>query len=302
MQIGFVGLGKMGANMVRRLVERGGHEVVGWDRSEAAVAELETIGARGARSIEALATMLAAPRVIWIMVPAGAATEETIDRLAPLVSRGDVLVDGGNALYKDSVRRAAALEVRGIELLDAGTSGGIWGREKGYCLMVGGTAAAYARALPILETLAPPNGHAHVGPSGAGHYCKMVHNGIEYALMQSYAEGLALMEGGPFDYDLAKVAGLWNQGSVIRSWLLELTEAALRDDPALERVSAWVDDTGEGRWTVQAAIEHAVPAPVIAQSLFARFRSRQDQSFADRLLATLRNQFGGHATKARTAK
>ncbi|MDQ3038009.1 MAG: decarboxylating 6-phosphogluconate dehydrogenase [Myxococcota bacterium] len=302
MQIGFVGLGKMGANMVRRLVERGGHDVVGWDRSDAAVAELGAIGARGAKTIDELVGMLEAPRVIWIMVPAGAPTEETIDRLAPLVSRGDVLVDGGNALYKDSVRRAAVLRERGISLLDAGTSGGVWGREKGYCLMVGGTPEAYARAAPILETLAPPNGHAHVGPSGAGHYCKMVHNGIEYALMQSYAEGLALMEGGPFDYDLAKVAGLWNQGSVIRSWLLELTEAALQDDPALERVSAWVDDTGEGRWTVQAAIEHAVPTPVIAQSLFARFRSRQEQNFGDRVLATLRNQFGGHATKPRPPK
>ena len=302
MQIGFVGLGKMGANMVRRLVSRGGHDVIGWDRDEAAVAGLAASGARGAPTLEALVAALDAPRVIWIMVPAGAPTEASIDRLAALVAPGDVLVDGGNAHYKDSVRRAAALAARGIHFLDAGTSGGIWGLEKGYCLMVGGVPEAYARAEPILATLAPPDGHALVGPSGAGHYCKMVHNGIEYALMQSYAEGLALMEGGPFEYDLAKVTGLWNQGSVIRSWLLDLAERALRDDPALERVSAWVDDTGEGRWTVQAAIEHAVPTPVIAQSLFARFRSRQEQNFGDRVLATLRNQFGGHATKARDPK
>ena len=299
MQVGFVGLGRMGANMVRRLVERGGHEVVGWDRSAASVALLEGIGVRGAESLEAVVAGLRAPRVVWVMVPAGAATEQTLERLSTIVSPGDVVIDGGNAHYTDTVRRARALAERGVHLLDAGTSGGVWGREKGYCLMVGGEPEAYARAEPLFATLAPPNGYARVGPSGAGHYCKMVHNGIEYALMQSYAEGFALMEGGPFAYDLAEVAALWGQGSVIRSWLLELTERALRADPALERVEAWVDDTGEGRWTVQAAIEHAVPTPVIAEALFARFRSRRPDNYADRLLATLRGEFGGHAIKPR---
>ncbi|WP_053230432.1 phosphogluconate dehydrogenase (NAD(+)-dependent, decarboxylating) [Sandaracinus amylolyticus] len=299
MQIGFVGLGKMGANMVRRLIERGGHEVVVWDRDPRAIAELARAGARGAESPEDLARTLAPPRVIWLMVPAGAPVDEALDALAGNTTRGDVFVDGGNSFYKDSMRRAGALAARGQHLLDAGTSGGVWGRELGYCLMIGGAPEAFAHARPVLETLAPPDGFAHVGASGAGHFCKMVHNGIEYGLMQAYAEGFALMEASPFEFDLAKVATLWNQGSVVRSWLLELAQRAFQDDPRLEKVAAWVDDTGEGRWTVQAAVEHAVPTPAIAAALFARFRSRQEQSFADRVLATLRKQFGGHATKPR---
>jgi 6-phosphogluconate dehydrogenase len=299
MQIGFVGLGKMGGNMARRLVERGGHEVVGWDLGAEAVAELAACGAQGAPSLEALVAALPAPRVIWVMVPAGAPVDATLERLAALGTPGDVFVDGGNSHYKDTARRAASLAERGFSLVDAGTSGGVWGRERGYCLMVGGAAEAFARLEPALATLAPPRGYAHVGPSGAGHFCKMVHNGIEYGLMQAYAEGFALLEAGPFEYRLEGVAALWNQGSVVRSWLLELTQAALEEDPRLERVQAWVDDTGEGRWTVDAAVEHAVPAPVIASALFARFRSRQPESFADRVLATLRRQFGGHATKGR---
>ncbi|UJR84657.1 phosphogluconate dehydrogenase (NAD(+)-dependent, decarboxylating) [Sandaracinus amylolyticus] len=299
MQIGFVGLGKMGANMVRRLIERGGHEVVVWDRDPRAIAELARAGARGAESPEDLAQMLAPPRLVWLMVPAGAPVDVALDALVGTTTRGDVFVDGGNSFYKDSMRRAEALAARGQHLLDVGTSGGVWGREHGYCLMVGGAPEAFARARPALETLAPPNGFAHVGASGAGHFCKMVHNGIEYGLMQAYAEGFALMEASQFGFDLAKVATLWNQGSVVRSWLLELAQRALEDDPRLEKVSAWVDDTGAGRWTVQAAVEHAVPTPAIAAALFARFRSRAEQSFADRVLATLRKQFGGHAIKSR---
>ncbi len=299
MQIGFVGLGKMGGNMVLRLQEQGDHRVVVWDRSPPAVEQTASSGAVGAASLEALMAALPPPRVVWLMVPAGAPVDETLEILTRLGTPGDVFVDGGNSHYKDSVRRAKALAERGFHLLDAGTSGGIWGRKEGYCLMVGGPAEAFARLEPALRTLAPVDGYRHVGASGAGHFCKMVHNGIEYGLMQAYAEGFALLEASPFQFRLEEVAGLWNRGSVVRSWLLELAEAALKDDPRLDHAQPWVEDTGEGRWTVDAAVELAVPAPVIAQSLFARFRSRQDRNFGDRLLATLRHRFGGHALKHR---
>ncbi len=299
MELGVIGLGKMGGNMVRRLKERGDHHVVVYDRDPAAAAQAGEAGAQVAPSLEALVAALKPPRALWVMVPSGKPVDDTLEALAALCTLGDVLVDGGNSHYKDTRRRADGLKARGLSLLDAGTSGGIWGRAEGYCLMVGGEPEAYARLLPVLTTLAPEDGVRHVGPSGAGHFCKMVHNGVEYGLMQAYAEGFALLEAAPFDYRLEEVASLWNRGSVVRSWLLELAEAALKEDPRLEEVGAWVEDTGEGRWTVDAAVEHAVPAPVIAEALFARFRSRRPENFGDRLLNTLRNRFGGHALKKR---
>jgi 6-phosphogluconate dehydrogenase len=296
MEIGFVGLGRMGLNMVTRLT-RGGHAVVGFDRSHDAVARAETEGARGAASLEALVTALAPPRAVWVMVPAGAPTESTIDALAGLLGAGDTIIDGGNSNFHDDVRRAKTLAAKGIAYIDAGTSGGIWGLQEGYCLMVGGPVDACARLEPIFKTLAPPDGYLRVGDSGSGHYVKMVHNGIEYGLMQAYAEGFELMNASAYTIDLAAVSKLWNHGSVVRSWLLELAARALDEDPSLASLRAYVDDSGEGRWTLQEAIDHSVPMPVLTASLFTRFRSRQDNSFAERLLAALRNQFGGHAVK-----
>lgn len=296
MQLGFVGLGRMGGNMVARLIDRG-HEVVAFDRSSEAVDASVRGGAIGARSLDELTSALKQPRVIWMMVPSGPPVDETCDALAQSCAPGDVLVDGGNSHYKDSVRRAARYAQRRLHLMDAGTSGGIWGRELGYCLMVGGTAEGFERIEPALQALAPTDGYLHVGPAGAGHFSKMVHNGIEYGMMQAYAEGFALLEASAFRFDLLALSKLWNQGSVVRSWLLELVTRALEQDRDLSSVDAFVEDTGEGRWTVEAGIEHAVPLPVIAQSLFARFRSRQNSSYADRLLASLRRQFGGHATR-----
>ena len=296
MEIGFVGLGRMGLNMVTRLT-RGGHAVVGFDRSQEAVARAETEGARGATSLEALVAALAPPRAVWVMVPAGAPTESTIDALAGLLGAGDTIVDGGNSNFHDDVRRAKTLAAQGIAYIDAGTSGGIWGLQEGYCLMVGGPVDACARLEPIFKTLAPPDGYLRVGDSGSGHYVKMVHNGIEYGLMQAYAEGFELMNASAYGIDLAAVSKLWNHGSVVRSWLLELAARALDQDPSLAGLRAYVDDSGEGRWTLQEAIDHSVPMPVLTASLFTRFRSRQDNSFAERLLAALRNQFGGHAVK-----
>jgi 6-phosphogluconate dehydrogenase len=298
MQIGFVGLGRMGANMVKRLLERGGHEVVAYDVSAAAVDRVAQAGAAGVHSLADLARALRPPRAIWIMVPAGDPVDQTLQSLIAVCEPGDLFADGGNSNYKDSLRRAQEVATHSCELLDVGTSGGIWGRELGYALMVGGSAEGFARLEPALRTLAPEGGYAHVGPSGAGHFAKMVHNGVEYALMQSYAEGFALLEQAPFDYDLATVARVWNNGGVVRSWLLELVRDALEKDPRLESVGGYVEDTGYGRWTVQAAIEMGVPAPVIMASLFTRFRSRQDEPFAERLLAILRQQFGGHAVRA----
>jgi len=296
MQIGFVGLGRMGGNMVTRLLQAD-HQVVAYDRADAARAAVEKGGARAAGSLDALVAALAPPRAVWVMVPAGAPTESTIEELAGKLAAGDVVIDGGNTRWTDDVRRAETLKPRGIHYVDAGTSGGIWGLEKGYCLMVGGEKDVVARLAPIFTTLAPPDGFLHTGAVGSGHYVKMIHNGIEYALMQAYAEGFELMSESEYGLDLPRIAHLWNQGSVVRSWLLELTADALADNPTLANLKPYVEDSGEGRWTVEDAIAKAVPAPTITAALFERFRSRRDNSFADRLLAALRNAFGGHAVR-----
>ena len=296
MELGFVGLGRMGGTMVTRLV-RGGHRVVAYESSPGAASLAKANGAELAASLHDLPKALRAPRAVWVMVPAGEPTESTILMLAGLLERGDIIVDGGNTKWKDDVRRGKELAARGVHYVDAGTSGGIWGLQNGYCLMVGGEGAAVGRLAPIFSTLAPPDGWLHVGGVGAGHYVKMIHNGIEYAMMQGYAEGFELMSESEYRLDLPAIAKLWNQGSVVRSWLLELTADALRADPALEHLKAHVEDSGEGRWTVEDAVEKSVPAPTITAALFARFRSRRDNSFADRLLAALRNQFGGHAVR-----
>ncbi|MBI3636050.1 MAG: decarboxylating 6-phosphogluconate dehydrogenase [Candidatus Rokubacteria bacterium] len=296
MQIGFVGLGRMGGNMVTRLLG-GGHIVVGYDRSAEAVRAVTAGGGRGATSLAELVRALTPPRVVWVMVPAGEPTETTIEELAGLLAAGDIVVDGGNTKWTDDVRRARALAARKIHYVDAGTSGGLWGLTQGYCIMAGGDPIAIEALRPILTTLAPPDGWRHVGPVGAGHYVKMIHNGIEYALMQAYAEGFELMAESDYKLDMAMIARLWTRGSVVRSWLLELTADALAANPTLDGLQPWVDDSGEGRWTVEDAVTKAVPAPTITAALFARFRSRRDNSFADRLLAALRNAFGGHAVR-----
>ena len=296
MQIGFVGLGRMGLNMTHRLL-KGGHAVVVWDRERAPIDQAKSLGATPAASLEELVRALTPPRTIWAMIPAGPPVDDWIAHMQPLLGQSDLLVDGGNSSYLDSRRRHEALAAQGIWFVDAGTSGGVWGLENGYCLMVGGEPAAIARLQPALETLAPPQGWLHAGPSGAGHFAKMIHNGIEYGLMQSYAEGFEILKSSEYGYDLAKIAALWNRGSVVRSWLLELAERAFVQDPGLEKIRGWVDDSGEGRWTVEEAIHRGVPAPVLALSLFRRFRSRQTDAFADRVLAALRNEFGGHAVK-----
>ena len=301
MRIAMVGLGKMGLNMTRRLL-RGGHEVVAADRSANAVREAAREGALPAASVADAVAILSPPRVVWLMVPAGPPVDENVELLAGTLKAGDVVVDGGNSLYKEAPRRAKRLAERGVRFLDAGTSGGIWGLAKGYCLMVGGDEDAFRVVNPILATLAPPGGYAHMGPHGAGHFVKMVHNGIEYGMMQSYAEGFELLSSAPFSLDLRAIASLWNQGSVVRSWLLELAERALEKDPALSGLSPYVEDSGEGRWTVEQSIEAGVPLPSIALSLYMRFFSRQDNSFAMRMLAALRNEFGGHAVKTASAR
>ena len=300
MQLGFVGLGRMGLNMVTRLV-RGWHEIVTYDRSAEAIGRAESAGARGVASLEALPAALSAPRAVWVMVPAGPPTDSTIATLGHLLSACDAIVDGGNTNFHDDVRRADALGATEVHYVDAGVSGGIWGLQEGYCLMVGGEADVCKRLEPIFLTLAPKDGYLHVGDHGAGHYVKMIHNGIEYGLMQAYAEGFDLMHASPYTIDLAAVASLWNHGSVVRSWLLELAARALAEDADLSSLEPYVDDSGEGRWTVQDAIERAVPLPVITAALFTRFRSREDNPFAERMLAALRNQFGGHAVKKRNA-
>jgi len=296
MELGFVGLGRMGLNMVTRLI-RGGHQIVAFDRSPEAVARAETAGARGVASLDALVKALAAPRTVWVMVPAGDPTESTVTALATLLSAGDAIVDGGNTRFHDDVRRAQALAPKRIDYVDAGTSGGIWGLTEGYCLMVGGDAAVCKRLEPIFLTLAPQDGYLHVGDHGAGHYVKMIHNGIEYGLMQAYAEGFELMHASSYKIDLAAVAALWDHGSVVRSWLLQLAARALAENPDLSGLKGDVEDSGEGRWTLQEGIEHSVPLPALAAAVYTRFRSRQDDPFADRLLAALRQQFGGHAVK-----
>ncbi len=287
MQLGMIGLGRMGANMAERL-RRSGHEVIGFDRRPE-VSEVKTL--------PELVGQLAAPRAVWLMVPAGDPTEEMIKEVAALLAPGDLIVDGGNSNFRDSMRRGAELEKQGLLFVDAGTSGGIWGLEKGFCLMVGGSAEACQRIEPALKTLAPEDGYAHVGPCGAGHFTKMVHNGIEYAMLQAYAEGFEILEASQFDLNLHQLARLWNHGSVVRSWLLELAESAFANDPDLSNIRGYVEDSGEGRWTVFEAINENVPAPAIALSLFARFASRQEDSFAMKLIAALRNEFGGHAVK-----
>jgi 6-phosphogluconate dehydrogenase len=299
MEIGMIGLGRMGGNMAQRLL-KGGHRVVAYDPNEDAVKAAEHNGATGASSIADLVSKLSAPRAAWVMVPSGEPTESTINTVADAMSPGDVIIDGGNSNYKDSVRRADALKGKGISFLDAGTSGGIWGLTEGYSMMVGGDTEAFQKIKPIIQTLAPGEdfGYGHVGPAGAGHFVKMVHNGIEYGMMQAFAEGFELMEAKKeFNLDMAQIAEMWRYGSVVRSWLLDLTAAALKEDEKLEGLQAYVEDSGEGRWTVQEAIELAVPVPVISASLQARFRSRQEEPFGLKLLAAMRNQFGGHAVK-----
>lgn len=296
MELAIVGLGRMGSNMARRLL-RGGHRVVVHNRSPEPIQLLEREGAVGAYSAEDTVRALSSPRVVWLMLPAGEVTEHMLQHFANLLDPGDILVDGGNAYWKDSVRRSQFLQDRGIRFLDVGTSGGIWGLEFGYCLMVGGDESAFRYLEPVLATLAPENGYRYLGPAGAGHFAKMVHNGIEYGLMQAYAEGFEILEHSPYRYDLAELAALWNRGSVIRSWLLELAERAFRHDPQLSTIRGYVEDSGEGRWTVLTAIEEDVPAPVITLSLQLRFRSRQEDSFAAKVVAALRREFGGHAVK-----
>jgi 6-phosphogluconate dehydrogenase len=294
MQLGMVGLGRMGGNMTERLL-RQGHQVVVYDRDPAAVAALARRGAIGARDLADLAARLDRPAIVWMMIPAGPPVDETIEALAPLLGPKAVLVDGGNSNYRDTIRRAAGLRARGLELVDCGTSGGLWGLEEGYCLMLGGSPDAVARLEPVLRSLAPADGFAHVGESGAGHYVKMVHNGIEYGLLQAYAEGYELLHASKrFRFDLARIAALWNHGSVVRSWLNQLAERALARDASLAEVEPWVADSGEGRWTLQEAMDLDVPAPAIAAALFARFRSRQPESFGARVIAALRREFGGH--------
>jgi 6-phosphogluconate dehydrogenase len=287
MQIGLVGLGRMGGNMVKRL-RRDKHDVIGYDRNPA----ISDVG-----SLSELAGKLATPRTVWVMVPAGDPTEHTIQELAGLLETGDLIVDGGNSNFRDSMRRASELEKRGLLFVDAGTSGGVWGLEIGYCLMVGGAEEAFKRVEPALKTLAPKDGYAHVGPPGAGHFTKMVHNGIEYAMLQALAEGFEILQSSRFELDLRQIASLWGQGSVVRSWLLELAERAFAKDPNLAKIRGYVDDSGEGRWTVVEAINEDVPATAIAASLFARFASRQADSFAMKVIAALRNEFGGHPVK-----
>jgi 6-phosphogluconate dehydrogenase len=302
MEIGLYGLGRMGANMVRRLIRDGEHRVVAGNRSPGPVDEVVSEGAEGAYSMEEMVEKLDKPRAIWVMVPAGDPTEQTLLNFAELLDEGDILIDGGNSYFRDSIRRAEMLHERGLRFLDAGTSGGIWGLEVGYCLMVGGDAGAYEHVEPALKTLAPPNGYAYLEDAGAGHFTKMVHNGIEYGMLQAYAEGFEILQKSQYDLDLRAISSLWNQGSVVRSWLLELAERAFERDANLDSIRGYVEDSGEGRWTVLEAINEDVPASVIAGSLFARFTSRQDDSFAMKVIAALRGEFGGHAVQEASTK
>jgi 6-phosphogluconate dehydrogenase len=309
MQLGFVGLGKMGGNMVHRIHRDSDHEVVAFDFNEGAVTEAESHGATGASSLEDLVAKLAVPRAVWIMVPAGDPTEQTVQTLAGVLEAGDTIVDGGNTKWKDDVRRAGELDQKGIHYVDVGTSGGVWGLEVGYCMMVGGPKEAVDRIAPVLDVLAPPEsdewgpGWGHMGDSGAGHYVKMVHNGVEYGVMQAYAEGFELFSKSEFGLDNERIAKLWMQGSVVRSWLCELAARAFEQEGNdLAEIEGWVADSGEGRWTIEDAIDKDVPTPVITSSLFARFSSRGEGDYTAKVLAALRNQFGGHAVRAADPK
>ena len=298
MQIGIIGLGRMGMNMARRLLT-GNHQVIAYNRTPDKTEMLVTEGAIGAYSIEEVVEKLTPPRIVWLMLPAGAVVDEHLDRLSSLLSPDDIIIEGGNTYYKDDIRRAEKLAEQSIRYVDAGVSGGIWGLKVGYCLMAGGDKKTCQYLEPIFTTLAPPEGYLYCGPTGSGHFVKMVHNGIEYGMMQAYGEGFAILEASPYgkNLDYAKVSHLWNQGSVVRSWLLELLEDAFAKDEKLDRIRGYVDDSGEGRWTVLQAVESGVAAPVIALSLFKRFQSRDDNAFEDRVLAALRREFGGHAVK-----
>ena len=293
-----IGLGRMGGNMVERLM-RHGHQLVAFDFSADAVAKYQKLGATPASDLAGVVKALATPRVIWIMVPAGKPVDDTIAALRPMLSPGDIIIDGGNSNFHDTIRRGQDLATSKIEFIDSGTSGGIWGLENGYCLMVGGSDAAVKRCEPIFTALAPEDGYAHVGPTGAGHYVKMVHNGIEYGLLQAYAEGYEILHASKLfpKLDLAQISEVWQHGSVVRSWLNELAASAFQKDASLADLKGWVADSGEGRWTVQEAIDLDVPAPVITLSLLTRFRSRQTDSFGAKVIAALRNEFGGHAVK-----
>jgi len=298
MQIGMVGLGRMGMNMAIRLV-KGGHDVVAFNRTSDKVDEIVKEGAAGAYALAELVKKLAAPRCVWLMLPAGKTVDDHIESLSSLLQKGDTIIDGGNSFYKDALRRSESLKPAGINYLDIGVSGGIWGLKVGYCQMIGGDEKVFAQLEPAIATLAPKNGYLYCGPSGAGHFVKMVHNGIEYGMLEAYGEGFAIMNASPYarELDFSKVAHLWNQGSVVRSWLLELAEDAFKKDPSLSRIKGYVEDSGEGRWTILQAIEESVPAPVLALSLFQRFRSRETDSFSDKLIAALRNEFGGHGVR-----
>lgn len=297
MQLAMIGLGRMGGNMSERLM-RDGHEMVVFDRSADAIAKYEGLGAKGASSAADVVAKLRAPRVVWIMVPAGKPVDDTIAMLLPGMEKGDVIIDGGNSNFHDTMRRGQELTSKGIEFVDSGTSGGIWGLTNGYCLMIGGSEKAFALCEPVFKSLAPPDGYAHVGPTGAGHYVKMIHNGIEYGALQAYAEGYEILHASrQFKLDLHRIAKVWNHGSVVRSWMNELAERAFEKDPGLDSLKGYVEDSGEGRWTVQEAIDIDVPAPVITLSLLARLRSRQEESFSAKVIAALRNEFGGHAVK-----
>ena len=324
MQLGMIGLGRMGGNMVRRLM-KAGHQCVVFDHSQDAVKKLASEGATGASSLADFAAKLTGPKAAWVMVPAGAPTESTVEELSKLFGPGDIIIDGGNSFYKDDVRRAASIFPKGIHYVDVGTSGGVWGIERGYCMMIGGPDSAVKHLDPIFKSLAPgkgdipvtpgrgnkpgtaEEGYLHCGPSGSGHFVKMVHNGIEYGLMQAYAEGFDIFrnanskdlpEAHRFELDLPEIAEVWRRGSVVGSWLLDLTAMALIENPTLSEFTGFVQDSGEGRWTVQAAIEEAVPADVLTSALYTRFRSRQEHTFAEKILSAMRNKFGGHVERA----
>ncbi|MDX2280915.1 MAG: decarboxylating 6-phosphogluconate dehydrogenase [Saprospiraceae bacterium] len=298
MKIGFIGLGKMGFNMVHRLLDHQ-HEVVVWDRSAEAIEEIEKLGAVGATDLQDLVEKLPARKIVWLMVPAGKPVDENLDALLAILNKGDIIIDGGNSFWRETQQRAEKAALKGVDFVDCGTSGGVWGLKNGYCLMYGGAQEATAYMEPIFKSLAPENGYVYCGPSGTGHMVKMVHNGIEYGMMQAYAEGFEILQKSPYDLDLTKIADAWQYGSVVRSWLLELSVNALKEDPKLESIKDYVSDSGEGRWTIQTAIDFDVPAHVITASLYTRFQSRQDESFAMKMVAALRNQFGGHAVKTK---